>query len=260
MSEYVIVGRSGNDINNAINRCHEPNTTPLNGVEDKFVTSDGLYQALHNLDILSNFDSDSRLVSNQVWVSNDTRVPTSAAIGKNIIPTITMYYMHHRGNDPYGEDRWNYIENDGNQVTLSDRPFTYGTTGGGVVSGAPTTNAFGGSIIHVPDTGHTVVEVYVRSRMGIGNAGANDDCHFIMWKKEPGSSQVKVYDFNAANYSDSVVYPSGIDDYFDHFRLDVAPGTSLEVSYSGDSSYGDYDGSNISISVSVINYNLELPS
>ena len=39
MSEYVLVGRSGNDINNAVNRCHEPNTTPLNGVEDKFVTS-----------------------------------------------------------------------------------------------------------------------------------------------------------------------------------------------------------------------------
>lgn len=222
---------NADDINNAINRAHSPNTTPTSGVTDKFVTSDGIYQALQGLD-LTNFASNAKLTGNATWVSDDAKVATTLATAKAILPTITTFHMH-VGQSTTSYTTFNNISGnvEGNRLAQSN----YNATGGGA---AATLNGTS-TVVTVPSTGHTVVEVFYRTRMfsdGSGGSGA-----FLRFYVD---NVQKYYRGTGTDY---------FHDFFDHFRLDVDQGAELTVSYAGD------DDANSSIDVNVINYNCVLP-
>lgn len=83
-----VLDQNASDINDALNRAHNPNTTPTNGITDKFVTSDGIYQALQDLDA-SNFNAAALIDSTETWDSADTKIATTAAIAAKITADIT---------------------------------------------------------------------------------------------------------------------------------------------------------------------------
>ncbi len=68
---------AGADIETALGKAVNPDTSPLQG-SDKFVTSDGIYNAINNLDA-SNLDS-SFLVTDFVGNISDDKIPTTAAV------------------------------------------------------------------------------------------------------------------------------------------------------------------------------------
>ena len=81
MPDYVL-DQNSTDINAAINRAHSPNTSPQSGVTDKFVTSDGIYQAVNSIGP-ANFADDSLVESTETWESSNGKLATTAAIIKS---------------------------------------------------------------------------------------------------------------------------------------------------------------------------------
>ena len=68
---------AGADIETALGKAVNPDTSPQQG-SDKFVTSDGIYNAINNLDA-SNLDS-SFLVTTFTGNISDTKIPTTSAV------------------------------------------------------------------------------------------------------------------------------------------------------------------------------------
>jgi hypothetical protein len=81
MPDYVL-DQNSTDINAAINRAHDPNNSPQSGVTDKFVTSDGIYQAVNSIGP-ANFADDSLVESTETWESSNGKLATTAAIIKS---------------------------------------------------------------------------------------------------------------------------------------------------------------------------------
>ena len=83
-----VLDQNASDINDAINRAHNPNTAPTDGVTDKFVTSDGIYQALDSIGP-TNFADASLIESTDTWESSNGKLATTAAIAAKITADFT---------------------------------------------------------------------------------------------------------------------------------------------------------------------------
>lgn len=94
MPNYVL-DTSATQVNTAINNVVNAQTTPSNG-SSLMVTSDGIYQALNNIQH-TNFNTGTLVTSTDTIASNnsDTQIPTTQAVASylasKVVPTITQF-------------------------------------------------------------------------------------------------------------------------------------------------------------------------
>lgn len=94
MPNYVL-DTSATQVNTAINNVVNAQTTPSSG-SSLMVTSDGIYQALNNIQH-SNFNTGTLVTSTDTIASNssDTQIPTTQAVtshlASKVVPTITEF-------------------------------------------------------------------------------------------------------------------------------------------------------------------------
>lgn len=153
MPNYVL-DSSATQVNTAINNVVNAQGTPTNG-SNLMVTSDGIYQALQNIQH-TNFNTGTLVTSSDTITNNssDTQIPTTQAVASylasKVIPTITEFKFGPQG------------QNQVSTITLS-----------GTVSGGGAGATLASNTITAPSTGTTFMQ-YIGD-VHVGNYETNQD-------------------------------------------------------------------------------------
>ena len=133
MPNYVL-DSSATQVNTAINNVVNAQGTPTNG-SNLMVTSDGIYQALQNIQH-TNFNTGTLVTSSDTISSNnsDTQIPTTQAVASylasKVIPTITEFKFGPQGQTQVSTITLNgTVSGGGAGATLSSNTITAPSTG-----------------------------------------------------------------------------------------------------------------------------------
>lgn len=196
MPNYVL-DSSATQVNTAINNVVNAQGTPTNG-SNLMVTSDGIYQALQNIQH-TNFNTGTLVTSGDTITANnsDTQIPTTQAVASylasKVVPTITEFKFGPIGNS------------NSSDITL-----------GGSISGGGAGATLANNIITIPSTGTSFFQ-YIGD---IHNATSETAMDFAI--KVNGTDYFAVT--SAANYGYSL---AGI--------RSLSGGDEVTVQYGGDS-------------------------